>query len=346
MLAAQHEILQKPYGTSWITYTRCHDDIGLGYDDYMISQKLKVNAGLHFSGFILTDKNYFSLQPRLSARYLISPKLSLKASYSYMSQYIHLLTNSNIGLPTDLWVPATSRVLPLNSNQVSAGFSYDLPLGLSLTVESYYKTMNNVIEYKEGASFLANYENWESKVETGKGWAYGTEFFLEKRSGTFTGWIGYTWSKSERKFPTINEGRVFPYKFDRRHDLSVVASYKIDDSWDMSLTWVYGTGNAITMPTVEYLVLDDFGGTYPVQSYKDRNSYRTAAYHRLDIGFNHTREKKWGSRTWSFGLYNAYNRKNPFYYSLQRDEEGRKALQRVSLFPVIPSVSYSFKIGK
>lgn len=315
-------------------------------DDFRVTDKLKINGGMHFSGFLLKEKSYFSAEPRLSARYLLTPALSLKASYSYMSQFVHLLTNSNIGLPTDLWVPATASVPPMKSSQVSLGLSLDLPRDFQFTFETYYKTMKNVIEYKEGASFMSSYTNWESKVESGKGWGYGAEFFLQKKTGDLTGWLGYTWAHSDRKFPFINDGKTFPYKFDRRHDISFVLNYQIDPHWDVSLTWVYGTGTAITMPTVEYLVINDMYGIYPVQSYDKRNSYRTAPYHRLDIGFNNVKDKKWGQRTWSFGLYNAYNRKNPFYYQIVQDYTGKKALQRTALFPIIPSVSYTFRIGK
>jgi hypothetical protein len=316
-------------------------------DDFRVTEKLKANAGMRLTAFMPEGKSYFSFEPRLSMRYLVNPKLSVKAGYSKMNQYIHLLTNSNIGLPTDLWVPATQNVPPMNSAQYAGGVTYDLSGAYHFSVEAYYKTMNNVIEYKEGASFLASYADWESKIESGRGWGYGAELFIEKRTGFLTGWIGYTWAKSDRQFPTINGGKVFPYKYDRRHDVSVVMNYKMDDNWDASLAWIYGTGNAVTMPTVTYLAIDPKDGELrPVQSYNERNSYRAAAYHRLDISFNHVKEKKWGERTWSLGLYNAYNRKNPFYYQITTDFEGNKVLERISLFPVLPSVSYSFRIGK
>jgi outer membrane receptor for ferrienterochelin and colicin len=330
-----------------------HNDVNAGEffayidDDIKVSTKIKVNAGLRFTGFMPDGKKYFSFEPRLSMRYLLTPKLALKGSYARMNQYVHLLANNNIGLPTDLWVPATKNVPPMNSSQYSIGATYDLSGKYQFSVESYYKTMNHVIEYREGASFLANYDNWENKVESGKAWGYGAELFLEKRTGILTGWIGYTWAKADRQFPTLNDGKVFPYKYDRRHDLSIVMNYKMDEHWDVSMTWVYGTGNAVTLPTVTYLAVTiDGSDEYPVQSYTERNSYRAAAYHRMDIGFNHVKKKKWGERTWSLGLYNAYNRKNPFYYQITTDYDGNKALQRTSLFPVIPSVSYSFRIGK
>lgn len=329
-----------------------HDDVKAGEyyvyaeDDYHVFSKLKVNAGLRLAGFSPGNKNYISLEPRITARYLITPVIAIKGSYSRMNQFVHLLTNNNIGLPTDLWVPATDKVPPLNSSQYALGVAVDMPANLRFSFETYYKSMNHVIEYKEGSTFLGNFTNWEEKVESGKGWSYGGEFLFEKPTGMLTGWIGYTLAWTMRQFPSINEGKVFPYKYDRRHDVSLVMNYKIDDKWDVSLTWVYGTGNAITMPTVVYLVLQDDGTQLPTQSYHERNSYRAAAYHRLDLGFNNTKKKKWGDRTWSFGLYNAYNRKNPFYYNISSDYQGRKVLQRVSLFPVIPSVSYSFTIGK
>jgi outer membrane receptor for ferrienterochelin and colicin len=316
-------------------------------DDVEINQKLKVNAGLRVSLFNPEGKNYFSLEPRVSLRYLLAEKFALKASYGRMNQHIHLLTNSNIGLPTDLWVPATRNVPVMNSSQYATGATWSLSGMYQLSLEAYYKTMNNVIEYSEGASFLSNYTNWESKVESGKAWSYGTEVFLEKRTGIVTGWIGYTWAKSERQFPTINKGEIFPYKYDRRHDVSFVMNYKFEKSWNISLTWVYGTGNAVTMPTVEYLGISLDGiNEFPQQSFERRNQFRAAPYHRLDVGFNHVKKIKWGERTWSFGLYNAYNRVNPLYYMITQDQNGNKVLERTSMFPILPSVNYSFKFGK
>ncbi|MFN3556802.1 MAG: TonB-dependent receptor [Bacteroidales bacterium] len=330
-----------------------HNDINATHvfayleDEFDIIENLKVNAGARVSWFNPGGKNYFALEPRVSMRYLFSDQFALKASYARMSQHIHLLTNNNIGLPTDLWVPATRNVPVMNSSQYAAGATWSLSGMYHLSLESYYKTMNNVIEYREGASFLANYSNWEGKVESGKAWGYGAELFLEKRTGILTGWIGYTWAKSDRQFPSINSGQTFPYKYDRRHDLSVVLNYKFENNWNVSLTWVYGTGNAITMPTVEYLGLTlDGTEEKPVQSYNSRNQFRAAPYHRLDIGFNNVKKTRWGERTWSFGLYNAYNRVNPFYYAITRDyNTGNKVLERTSLFPVLPSVNYTFKIG-
>lgn len=333
-------------------------------DDYEISTGLKANLGLHYSGFLVNGKYYNSLQPRISARYLLTESMSVKASYAKMEQYIHLLTNNNIGLPTDLWVPATDRIRPQRSNQFALGLEKSFNDKYRLSVEGYYKTMNNVIEYKDGASFMGAKTEWEDKVQMGSGWAYGGEVFFEKKIGRLTGWIGYTLSWTNRQFDGINNGEVFPYKYDRRHDISVVMSMPVNDKWDFSASWVYGTGTAHTLPTERYFgnhpvgyinniipgssyvlstsnVWSNFSGE--VQRVDGRNSIRAADYHRLDVSFNKTTEKKWGEITWTFGVYNLYNRKNPFYYYVGRDSRGNRALRRVSLFPFIPSASLSFK---
>jgi hypothetical protein len=326
-------------------------------DDYKISDRFKANVGLHYSGFILNDKYYHALQPRLSARYMLRPNFSFKGSFAMMQQYIHLLTNNNIGLPTDLWVPSTHKVEPQKAWQAAIGISTALFSKLNLTVEGYYKKMNNVLEYKEGATFLNTGSGWEDKILQGQGWAYGIEVFLEKRLGEVHGWIGYTWAHSERQFDLINFGEKFPYKYDRRHDVSLVLSYRIDSKWDMSLAWVYGTGNALTLPTTQYLGSNDYNNNYfipglliypissdnSVSAFEKKNSFRTAAYHRLDVGFTRTSLKKWGELSWNFGAYNLYNRRNPFYYYIGYDNRGNKALRRVSIFPIIPSISLSFK---
>lgn len=333
-------------------------------DDYEISTRIKANIGLHYSGFLVNKKYYQSLQPRISARYMLNETWSLKASYAKMEQYIHLLTNNNIGLPTDLWVPATDNILPQKSHQVAIGIAKTFTDMYRLSIEGYYKTMNNLIEYKDGASFMGTETDWEGKVESGKGWSYGGELFFEKRLGKLTGFVGYTLSWTNRQFESINEGKVFPYKYDRRHDVSVVLSGPLNDKWDFSVSWVYGTGTAHTLATERY-----FGnsgghgyrgifssghisyafdpGAYPfsgeIQHLDGRNSIRAADYHRLDVSAQKTTETKWGESTWTLGVYNTYNRKNPFYYYIGWDSRGNRALRRVSLFPFIPSITYSFK---
>lgn len=322
-------------------------------DDYKITDRMKANLGVHFSMFDVNGKQYYSIQPRVSARYLFDKNWSLKASYASMQQYVHLLTNSSIGLPTDLWVPSTEKVKPEMSQQVAAGFAKTIKDEYQLTIEGYYKWMNNLIEYKDGATFLSTETDWQDKIDVGKGWSYGAEIFFQKRYGNTKGWIGYTLSWTNRQFPEINFGEKFPYKYDRRHDISVVVMQKIDDLWSFSATWVYGTGNAVTLPTVRYQPFLDHENYYSnnwnywmngeVESFDKKNSFRMAAYHRLDLGFTRDKKLKWGHSIWTFGVYNAYNRKNPFYYYFGYDTRGNRALRRVSLFPFLPSASYSFQ---
>ena len=310
-------------------------------DDIRIGDKLKTNLGLHFSSFTVDGKTFTSLQPRLALRFLLSKDLSAKLSYAQMNQYIHLLTNSGIGLPTDLWVPVTKKVPPQLSQQIAAGLAYNLQNKYELSLEGYYKKMKNIIEYAEGASYLDATSNWEDKVEAGKGWSYGAEIFLQKKKGKTTGLIGYTLSWTNRQFPTLNFGRTFPYRYDRRHDLKAAIVHKISDRIELSAEWVFGAGQAITLPAEKFI---DANGN-EILVYKSRNSFRMAPYHRLDVSATFSKVKKKHTRSWVFSVFNAYNRKNPFYIYLGYkdvppfDQEFRQ----VSLFPVLPSFSYQFK---
>jgi hypothetical protein len=228
---------------------------------------------------------------------------------------------------------------------------YEPSDGIEISVEGYYKSMKNLIEYKEGASFFSFTNDWQDKIEIGEGRAYGVEILARKQIGKTSGWIGYTLSWSERKFENISFGEWFPYRYDRRHDISVVLNQKISDHIDLGITWVYGTGNAVTLPLEKYASLASIWGGYPyfngIEAFDNRNSYRMPAYHRLDLGINFRKDTKWGERTWSFGAYNVYNRKNPFYLQFaqdyQRNGTFKTVLKQYSLFPIIPSISYSFK---
>lgn len=322
-------------------------------DDFKITKRLKINAGIHFSGFSVREKNYYSVEPRISARYLLTPDLSLKASVVKMNQYIHLLTTSNIGLPTDIWVPATDHIQPQKSWQYSVGAAYNFNDKYEISLEGYYKPMRNLIEYKEGVSYFSIKKDWENKVSSGAGWAKGIELLINKNAGKITGWIGYTLAFTDRQFEDINFGQKYPYKYDRRHDVSIALTYKKSEKFDFGITWIYGTGYAITLPEKRYAQFT--GPTYfytgqrvdpvnvgTIDYIRGRNSYRMPAYHRLDIGFNFHKQKRWGLRTISFGLYNVYNRLNPFYLDFADRTGGRKVIQQ-SLFPVIPFISYSIK---
>jgi len=357
-----------------------HEMMAYFEDNINLGSAVKANIGLHYSNFFVQNEFYQSLQPRLGLRVLLTDKLSLKAGYASMSQYIHLLSNSNISLPTDLWVPVTKRIEPMKSHQYSAGVFYNLLNIVDFSVEGYYKSMDNLIEYKDGATFFGSSTGWEDKVSMGRGWAYGVEFLAQKSIGKTTGWVGYTWSKSERLFDRpgqeLNNGVAFPAKYDRRHDLSIVVSHAFSDRFDMAATWVYSTGSCGT------LALQNYGGTSIPQSnssynygYIDgntygeiktvsnpinatlpyvssRNNFRYDPYHRLDLGMNFHKQLKHGRRTWNISVYNAYNQLNPFlttvtskytYNPITGQSSEKRALTQISIFPIIPSVSYTYK---
>jgi hypothetical protein len=276
-----------------------------------------------------------------------------------MNQYLHLLSNTGIGLPTDLWVPATRRVKPQQSQQVALGLAKDFPKQkFAVTLEGYYKWMENVLSYKEGASFLGlannedveNQVSWEDMVTAGSGLSYGAELLIQKKVGKFTGWIGYTLSWTWLQFDSLNFGKAYPARYDRRHDISVVTMYNINDRVELSATWVYGTGNAVTLPLSSYYVEhhglgpNNYGYPYTVQDYGEKNSFRMAPYHRADIGIRVHKQLKRCERIFEFSVYNVYNRKNPFYYYTEYDSKTyRNKLMQISLFPILPSVSWTWK---
>ena len=336
-------------------------------DEWKISNRLKSLYGLRLSTFTTNNTTYINPEPRISLAYNVKSDLAVKASYATMNQYVHLLSTSGVGLPTDLWVPATDLVKPQNSQQLAAGIAKDFnKQNLSLTVEGYYKTMNNIIGYKEGASFLAIQESdeglesisWEDNVTSGTGISYGAEVLLQRKQGKLTGWAGYTLSWTTQQFDELNNGEKFFARYDRRHDISLVGIYEFSDNITLSATWVYGTGNAITLPISTYQISEMSSVNSPGRNnfywangteYTARNDFRMRAYHRADIGVQVTKEKKKGIRTWEFSAYNFYNRRNPFYYFIgledQFEPDSKQVLKQISLFPVLPSVSWNFKFN-
>lgn len=320
-------------------------------DDWAITEAFKINAGLNITGFAVQGEFYPSLQPRLSGRYMLNDDLSIKAGYSYMTQYMHQLSNSSISLPTDLWVPVTARIEPMYAHQVAAGVFYNL-MGLAdLSLEVYGKSMKNMLEYRDGASFLGSSTGWEDKVCMGDGWSYGMELLAQRSIGKLTGWVGYTLSKTMRLFDRegqeLNGGEPFPAKYDRRHDLSIMVSYKPNKKFDASATWVFSSGNVGTLAMQKYY---DPQTGQEIQFIEHRNNFRMPSYHRLDVGVNFHKEMKRGVRTFSLSVYNLYNRQNPFMvyrsnrftYTLNGTRYN-SALVQLSLFPIIPSFSYTFK---
>lgn len=327
-------------------------------DDWKTSFKLKVNGGIRLSSFVVGDKTYINPEPRLAANYPLKNNLSIKASFASMSQYLHLLSNTGIGLPTDLWVPATENTLPQKSWQIAGGLAKDfLKQDVSITLEGYYKKSNNIIGYREGASFLmiedassSNEFDWERNITSGQAWSYGAELLVRKTAGKFTGWIGYTLSWTQMQFDELNFGKKFYARYDRRHDISIVAIYNIKKDIILSATWVYGTGNAVTLPKSSYAPAPyhRFGYFQTVTDYGDRNSFRMPSYQRLDIGLQFIKKREKYERTFELGLYNAYNRKNPFYIYLTSkynydNNTQKQIINQVSIFPLIPSISWSIK---
>lgn len=339
-------------------------------DEWDLSEKWNIQAGLRYTGFSQvgpykiftrdangnkTDstvygrgqaiKTYGGAEPRLNIRYSVNESTSLKAGVARNLQYIHLVSNAGSTLPTDLWVPSTYRIKPQISMQYSAGlFRNFADNAFETSVEVYYKTMQNQIEYAEG--YTPSLNDPEDEFVFGKGWSYGSEFFINKTRGRLTGWIGYTLSWTWRQFNDLNEGEKYPAKFDRRHDISVVASYELSSKWKLSSVFVYGSGNATTLPERFYIV----NGVL-TQEYSRINQYRLPAYHRMDLSATLTPKKKPGRKleqSWVFSLYNSYSRLNPYF--IYFDQEGspydgslRVQARKVSLFPVIPAVTWNFK---
>ena len=328
-----------------------HEFYGYVEDDMTLGA-LKANIGVHLSGFKEKKTQYFYPQPRIGLRYLLNDRWSLKGSFTTMAQYINLLTNESLNLPTDLWVPSTEKIKPQTSWQAALGAATTVRDDIEVSVEGYYKKMKNVVSYKEGANFINLEESWEDKIEQGLGTAYGAEFLIQKKFGKTTGWIGYTLSWNKRQFDNINSGKEFPYKYDRRHDFEMVVSHQLKERVSISATWVYGTGNAISLPIAGYkgYVGVGYNGQPNTRTFNvlgEKNSFRMGAYHRLDLGIEFTKQKRWGERAWVFSIYNTYNHKNPFFIYLGRDYSsngtGQKSFKKVSLFPIIPAFSYRFK---
>ncbi len=335
-----------------------HETALYAEDNMTFGDIFRVNAGVHYSTFTVEGKTYQSVQPRLSTSIMLASNLSLKAGYAYMTQYVHLLSNSSLSLPTDLWVPVTAKIVPMNAHQWSVGAFYELPRLFDISLEGYYKTMDNLLEYKDGASFFGSSERWDEKVCMGKGWAYGVEFLVQRSFGKTTGWVGYTWAHSKRQFDRegqmINDGKVFSAKYDRRHDISITVQHKFSEKFDLSGTWVFSSGNCGTLGTQLYdglLTINTWNDipTIPSIQALERNNFRLGNYHRLDLGANFHIPFEYGTSTINVSVYNVYNHNNPFlvYTSAYEWDEATqqqvKKLMQVSIFPIIPSVSFSYK---
>ncbi len=318
-------------------------------DQYSPWRWLKLNVGVRGSIYAIDGKVYPSIEPRVGLRAMLYKDLALKMSYAYTTQYIHLLTTSSVSMPTDLWVPVTRDIAPMHAMIVAAGLSYNILDQVEASVEGYYKRSVNLLEYKDGASFAGGNGTWQDKVVAGDGWSYGVELLLQRKIGPVTGWIGYTWSRTMRQFnregQEINFGKPFHAKYDREHDLSITLQYQITPLIDIAGTFVYGTGSRATLAAKDYF---DPTINANVQYFSERNNYKMPDYHRLDLGANfHFPHKKPGKNGWcknaehllNVSIYNVYCHDNPYMLLENKNHQ----LRQISIFPIIPGISYTFK---
>ncbi|MBQ1695302.1 MAG: TonB-dependent receptor, partial [Bacteroidales bacterium] len=289
---------------------------------------------------------YWDVEPRASFKVSLTENSSIKASYMRNSQYIHLASISATTLPIDLWVACSDVVKPQKGSQYALGYFQNLFNDkFEGSIEVYYKTLKNQIEYMDGALPGDDIsDNADNYFIFGKGYSYGVEFFFKKRVGLFTGWIGYTWSKTNKIFDDIDNGNPFPAKYDRRHDLSVTATYQITERLTASAVFVYATGNTTTLPIATYMVDGDI-----VNVYGTRNSYRMPAYHRLDLSVTYDikTKKNWES-SFNFSIYNVYNHKNPYFiyvYNTGNVKDGtyKTVAKQLSIIPILPAITWNFK---
>ncbi len=350
-------------------------------DEIGFNEKIRANIGLRYVMFGVKDKIYHSIEPRLSMRYLIAENHSIKVSYARMAQAIHMLSNSDLISPSDIWVPITDKIPPMKAGQWALGYNYEPEPGIELSVEGYYKTMDNLLEYKDGASHLTSGQKWDNIVALGKGKSYGLELYAQKDIGETTGWISYTWSRSLRTFnrsgEELNGGDSFYSGTDRRHNFHIVTKQKINDNLDVSLSWTFQTGRRGNLPTSTYLsgiegehsaygdwiatsdpnyasnILDCLGGFAPIESYRYRNGIKLPPIHRLDISMNyhilHYIKSLKTESIINLSVYNVYNRMNVnnLYWGFKYDKNGKNEketiLKGVCLLPIMPSISYTLK---
>ncbi|HRN55199.1 MAG TPA: TonB-dependent receptor [Agriterribacter sp.] len=346
---------------------------------FKISNRLRATTGLRYSYFNQTGPTEMVLynedgsptgetvsykkgesiarygfpEPRLNMDYTLSALSGIKLSYTQTIQYLHLATTSGATFPGDIWIPSGKTVQPGIARQLALGYFRNTPNNkYQLSVETYYKLLQNQIEFKPGAQLLLN-QNIEGEMMFGKGKAYGIELFVEKKKGKLTGWIGYTLSKTDRTFAQLNNGNPFPYRYDRTHDISIVSNYDLTRKWNLSCVFVFGTGNALTIPTgrvnynIGFNVSQRTASFTSMNQYEEINNYRLPAYHRVDLSATYTpgsKKKKRFSSSWNFNIYNVYNRQNPYFIYMDINQSERSPQGKmVYLFPVTPAIGWNFK---
>ena len=336
---------------------RGHEASLYAEDEIRLGCHLSLNPGLRATLFNTQGKTYWSIEPRLNAKVNFTEDWWAKASYSRMSQYVHLLSSSQITLPVDLWVPITRNIRPETADQFSLGLYFGGLPGWNFSVEGYYKAIRNVLEYKEGAVFLFDSSGWESKVEAGSGRAMGVELFIEKTTGKTTGWLGYTLAKSDRLFPSINHGQRFPYRYDRRHSVNLVVNHRFNEKFDISLAWNFASGGVTTLPERRIVASSPAGEPRYVDLVSSRNNFRLPASHTLNLGFNFHRRHTRGESIWNLSVYNVYNHMNPTLVQKENKESvisryqadgpaewqliHEVRIKKITLLPIFPSIGYT-----
>lgn len=332
--AKLHDQFVVDYGVRLSTYTI------LGTGTYQTYDKGKSTDTISLSNNAF-GKTYVNVEPRIATTFILNEAMSIKAAYSRNTQSLHLLSNSTSTNPTDQWTGNTYNIRPGIADQISAGWFQNFnDNAYEMSIETYYKWMANEVDYKDGAD-LNNAPDVESELLFGKGRAYGIEFFLKKKTGKFTGWIGYTLSRTERLIEGVNNNNWYPVKQDRTHDLSVVAMYQISKKWSISSVFVFYTGNAVTFPSGKYQI-----GSRTFFYYTERNGYRMPNYHRLDFSATYEFEKgKRFEHSLNFGVYNVYARENAYTINFVTDPKDptRTVAEQTSLFRYVPSITYNFK---
>ncbi len=318
-------------------------------DEINISKSVSTSLGLRAPTFISKQVEYYRLEPRATVKISVTPTSSIKGSYTLMNQFLHLVPSSTASVPTNVWVPSSLRTKPQIAEQFALGYFRNFEQNkYEASVELYHKTMENQVLFPAGNRLIENFDV-DTALAYGKGWSKGVELFVKKNTGRLTGWISYTLSKTDQQFPDLNFGEKFPFQYDRRHLISLVGSYDLNEKWTFSSVFVYSTGNAFTLPVGRINVANGgslFEGNYFI--YEGKNNARLPAYHRLDVAATYKKRRtifgKGYDSEWVFSLYNLYSHSNPYFVYLYVDHQVEKPKARqVSLLPIIPSVSYNFK---
>ena len=303
----------------------------------------EVTNVLEYSSGELMPPSYLNMEPRLAIKFMLNPESSVKASYNRMAQNLHLISNTNSPTPLDVWLPSSKYIQPLISNQIGLGYFRNFKENMFETsAEIYYKKMDHVIDYIDGAQLFLK-EDLETELLRGKGYAYGLELYAKKQQGRLTGWLSYTLSRSMREIPGINNGKAYPSSYDHTHNVSLVANYDLTKRWNLSATWIFLTGNPTSYPVAKY---DVQGNT--LYYYADRNSNRIPDYHRLDLSATYDfrkNERRKYKQSLNFSVYNVYARRNAYSVTFRQNKDNPDISDAVRLSIIgsmIPAVTYNF----